>query len=265
MESFAKIQLVEDSKILGAKNLTQELDKTKFDLELSSELKRQENLAKYQKEGKKTPIPPPHSSSAPLKNKEISKLYDETKEDYLQTAMTINKTDLDAAVENADEKSKGIITEVINPTPGLKVDGTLNLEEQFEHKSNDLERTFDLSNQLQDRLDNILLLMKQNNRLFNETSIEQIPNDPLNNEKTEIKAEDIYIDDNYTDNFQFFPALSTDDRKDFELKITGSDLIVYKSPLLTTGKVSRKQLKVTPNKILDDLNEKIEDFQTQSG
>ena len=123
----------------------------------------------------------------------------------------------------------------------------------------------DLSNQLQDRLDNILLLMKQNNRLFNEKSIEQIPNDPLSNEKTEVKIEDIYIDDNYTDNFQFFPALSTDDRKDFESKITGSDLIVYKSPLLTTGKVSRKQLKVAVNKILDDLNEDIEDFQTQSG
>ena len=47
--------------------------------------------------------------------------------------------------------------------PGLKVDDTLNLEEQFEYKSNDLERTFDLLDQLQDRLDNILLLMKQNN------------------------------------------------------------------------------------------------------
>ena len=58
------------------------------------------------KKGKKPPIPPPHSSSTPLKNKEISKLYDEAKEDYLQTVMTINKTDLDAAVENADEKNK---------------------------------------------------------------------------------------------------------------------------------------------------------------
>ena len=115
------------------------------------------------KKGKKPPIPPPHSSSTPLKNKEISKLYDEAKEDYLQTVMTINKTDLDAAVENADEKNKEIITEIINPTPGLKVDDTLNLEEQFEYKSNDLERTFDLLDQLQDRLDNILLLMKQNN------------------------------------------------------------------------------------------------------
>ena len=179
--------------------------------------------------------------------------------------MTINKADLDAAVENADEKNEEIITEIIDSTPGLKVDDTLNSEEQFEHKSKDLEITFDLSNQLQDGLDNNLLLMKQNNQLINEKPIEQIPNDHLSNKKIEIKTEDIDIDDNCTDNFQFFPAPSTDDRKDFELKITGSDLIIYKSPLLTTVNVSREQLKVALNKILDDLKANIEEFQTQSG
>ena len=40
---------------------------------------------------------------------------------------------------------------------------------------------------------------------------------------------------------------------------------MLKSPLLTTVNVTRKQLKVTLNKILDDLNANIEDFQTQSG
>ena len=117
---------------------------------------------------------------------------------------------------------------------------------------------------MQNRLDNILLI-KQNNQPFNEKPIEQIPNDTLSNKKTEIKTEDIYIDDNYTDNPQFLPVLSTDNRKDFELKITGSDLIVYKSPLLTTVNVSREQLKVALNKIGHYLNANIEDFQTQSG
>ena len=40
---------------------------------------------------------------------------------------------------------------------------------------------------------------------------------------------------------------------------------MLKSPLLTTVNVTRKQLKVALNKILDDLNANIEDFQTQSG
>ena len=49
---------------------------------------------------------PLHYSSTPWKTKEINKLYDEAKEHYLQTAITINKTDLDAAVENAEKKMK---------------------------------------------------------------------------------------------------------------------------------------------------------------
>ena len=55
----------------------------------------------------------------PLWNeKKINKIYD-TKEDYLKTAITINKTDLNAAIENAGEKNEKIISDLINPTPGL--------------------------------------------------------------------------------------------------------------------------------------------------
>ena len=66
-----------------------------------------------------------------LGEKEINKIYNETKEDYLKTAVTINKTDLDATIENADKKNEKIITDLINPTPGLFVDDQLNLEDQF--------------------------------------------------------------------------------------------------------------------------------------
>ena len=66
-----------------------------------------------------------------LSEKEINKIYNETKEDYLKTAVTINKTDLDATIENADKKNEKIITDLINPTPGLFVDDQLNLEDQF--------------------------------------------------------------------------------------------------------------------------------------
>ena len=67
--------------------------------------------------------------------------------------ITINKTDLDAAVENAEESNKEIINDMIDPTLGLIVDNILNLDKRFEYNSNDLERTFDLSNQIQERLD----------------------------------------------------------------------------------------------------------------
>ena len=73
--------------------------------------------------------------------------------------ITINKTDL-----NAEESNKEIINDMIDPTLGLIVDDILNLDKQFECNSNDRERTFDLSNQIQERLDNLLSLMKENIR-----------------------------------------------------------------------------------------------------
>ena len=77
----------------------------------------------------------------------------------MQTGITINKTDL-----NAEESNKEIINDMIDPTLGLIVDDILNLDKQFEYNSNDQERTFDLSNQIQERLDNLLSLMKENIR-----------------------------------------------------------------------------------------------------
>ena len=94
-ESLAKIdqQLVNDSKILSEK-LEEELNKTEYELDLLAELEIQEDLAKYRKEGKKPSLlPKPLFSSTPLKTKEINKIYDEEKENYLQTAITINKKD----------------------------------------------------------------------------------------------------------------------------------------------------------------------------
>ena len=62
-----------------------------------------------------------------------------------------------------------------------------------------------MKKKLQQRLDNILETMIKNNRSpmedLMQQPIEQIPNNPLNDEKTNniIKAEDIYIDDSLKD------------------------------------------------------------------
>ena len=149
------------AKNLG-KNLQDELDQTDFELELPPELQIQDDLEKYAKQEKIPPPPPPRFTSTPLKSKkEINKTYDDSKEEYLKTAITINKTDLDAAIENTDDKNKKIVSDIIDPMPGLFVDDKLNLENQFEYKSNDIDENLNLSRDLQDRLDNILLLMKE--------------------------------------------------------------------------------------------------------
>ena len=124
-----------------------------------------------------------------------------------------------------------------------------------------------MSNQIQDRLVNILELIKENaqpfpDKLMVEKPTVVIPNDPLSSEKSDIKTEGIFIDDNYFDNIQFFPQPSTDNRKDFEIEIDENDLMDYKSPLLTTVNISRKNLKQILNNILEDLNDSIRDFKT---
>ena len=97
-----------------------------------------------------------------------------------------------------------------------------------------------------------------------EKPIQKIPNTPLNNKKTNdvIKTEDIFTDDDYVNDFNYFLSLSTSDRKDFEIKVSEGDLIAYKSPLPTSVNMSKKQLKYALNKILEDLNANIKDFTT---
>ena len=193
LENLIKIdkKSVNDSKILS-ENLKEELNKTDYKFDLPPALKIQENVKKYRKERKITP--PPRGLSTPLKPKEISKTYDEEKENYLQNSITTNKTDLDAAIENVEESNKSVIYDIVDPTPGLIVDDKINLDKhfKFKFKSKDLEREFDLSDQIQDRLNNILELMKENtqpfpNELMVEKLIEVIPNDPLSSEKSDIK------------------------------------------------------------------------------
>ena len=152
--------------------------------------------------------------------------------------------------------------------PGLFVDDKLSLENQFEYKSN-IDKNSNLSRDLQDRLDNILLLRKEKQLPIEkiiQKPIELIPNNPfLNYEKIDegIETEDIYSDDSYTDNYSKFLPVSTDDRKDFKIEINGGDLIAFKSPSLTTVDVSKMQLKESLNNILEDLNANKKDFTDQ--
>ena len=112
-----------------------------------------------------------------------------------------------------DNENKKMLSDITDPTPGLFVDGKINLENQFEYKSNDIDKSLNLSRDLQDRLDSILLLIKEKQPPIEKTkiqkSIELIPNNPsLNYERIdeEIQTEDIYIDDSYTGNYSNFPS-----------------------------------------------------------
>ena len=52
----------------------------------------------------------------------------------------------------------------------------------------------------------------------------------------------------------YFPQPSTDDRKDFELNVSGDDLIVFKSPTLNYVGVDKKEFEDFFDNIIKDLN-----------
>ena len=88
--------------------------------------------------------------------------------------------------------------------------------------------------------------------------VDEIPNDPLSAEKG-IETEDFYLDDSLRqllnpENQLYFPQPSTDDRKGFEVNVSGDELIVYKLPALTTVSIAKKDFKNSLEKIIEDLN-----------
>ena len=52
----------------------------------------------------------------------------------------------------------------------------------------------------------------------------------------------------------YFPQPSTDDRTDFELNVSGVDLIVFKPPTLNFVSIDKKDLKDSLDKIIEDLD-----------
>ena len=148
----------------------------------------------------------------------------------------------------------------INPTPGFIVHDKINVDRQLDFEKNDLDTTFRLSNTLQERLCSILEQSRKKNCClkFPGEVVDEIPNNPLSAEKS-IKTEDIYLDDDLRQLFNpenqlFFLQPSTDDMKDFEVTVSGDDLINFKSPALTTVGIAKKDFKNLLEKIIEDLD-----------
>ena len=161
-------------------------------------------------------------------------------------ALTINQTNLETATGSADANSEALIEEIVNPTPSLVVDNAVNVDNQLDFQDSDFDTSFTLSTTLQERIDNIL--EKARNKVsslkFSGEATVEIPNDPLY-PLSQIKTEDIYIDDSLKDMLYpgdpiFFPQPSTGDRNNFELNVSGDDLIVFKLLALTVVSIAKK-------------------------
>ena len=169
-----------------------------------------------------------------------------------------------------DDWLKMVIDEIINPTPGLVVHDTVNVDSQIHFEKNDLDTTFRLSNTLQEILDNIFeqARKKVSSLKFPGEVVDEIPNDPSSTERS-IETEDIFIDDSLRQLFNpenhFFPQSSTENRKDFEVNVSRDDFIVFKSPALTTVNIAKKDLKNSLEKIFEDLNINLSQLKMSEG
>ena len=180
----------------------------------------------------------------PLTTNEIEKNYEDKQKQYFETAITLNQTNTDTAIKNVEESNKETISEMIDPTPGQIFIDTFNSHDQHLQSLQD-DFTYKLPNQIQQKLTNILSEVKEKTKKNNTMApkpTEKIPNDPLSYEN--IETEDLYFEDDYfkpTEAKITFTQLSPKDRKDFEINVGGDELIVFKSPILKTVNISRKE------------------------
>ena len=187
-------------------------------------------------------------------------IYYREKGDFLIIAMKLNQNGLETASEVADSENKALIKEIVNPTPGLVIDDGINVDTQFSFQNSDLDTSFTISNTLKVRLGDILDDARKKVSSLNipgETT-ENVPNNPLH-PLSQIKTKDIYINKSlrnllYPSNPLYFPQPSTDDRKDFEVNIPETVMIVFKLSSLTFPSVEKTELKTMLNKIIEDLN-----------
>ena len=126
LEQFVKIEqvLYKDSETLN-KNLDKTINQTDFDIEVAPEVEIKEGVLKFQSREKKLP-PEPKIKAMPLTTNEIEKNYEDEQKQYFETAITLNQTNIDTAIENAEESNKETILEMIDPTPGQIVIDTFN-------------------------------------------------------------------------------------------------------------------------------------------
>ena len=97
----------------------------------------QDDVDKMIKGEIKPPSPPP-TYTPPLElmdKNEIDNLRQQLNEEFLRNAITISKTELDAANKRADEKNKELIKSIVNPTPNLLIETKIKPEDKYIHKN----------------------------------------------------------------------------------------------------------------------------------
>ena len=118
-------------------NILNKINNYKFIFDVPTEMEIQDDVDKMIKREIKPPNPPPPYTPPPeLMDKiEIVNLRQQLNEEFLRTAITMTKTELDAANNRADEKNKEFIKSIVNPTPNLLTETKIKPEDKNIHNN----------------------------------------------------------------------------------------------------------------------------------
>ena len=108
--------------------------------------------------GEKAPeIKPDYTPPPLLTTDKIFKNTTKKNEDFIQTSLTIRDDEIKAEKEIADQKTKNLIKQILNPTPGYFVDDEFNLKDSNVNDKKITDNPFVLKPEVQKQLNDTVL------------------------------------------------------------------------------------------------------------
>ena len=179
-------------------DIINELNNYQSTFDVPTETKIQDEMFDILQNKIKPPAPPPAYSPPPLlTTNEIKAARERINAEFLKKSLLLNKDQLDASNEAADQKNKKIIKDIIDPTPGLFIDNKLNANDQI--FKNTIDNVFNLLPQVQQLFNNTVFKKTKTEPIFETTTQEHILNIP---EQTVRKMVDFFIDDDEFDEYK---------------------------------------------------------------
>ena len=158
-------------------DIINELNNYQSTFDVPTETKIQDEMFDILQNKIKPPAPPPAYSPPPLlTTNEIKAARERINAEFLKKSLLLNKDQLDASNEAADQKNKKIIKDIIDPTPGLFIDNKLNANDQI--FKNTIDNVFNLLPQVQQLLNDTVFKKTKTESIFETTTQEHILNIP---------------------------------------------------------------------------------------
>ena len=109
--------------------------------------------------------------------------------DFLKTSLTLSKTNLDATIDAAEEENRIVIQDMVDPTPGLFVNGTFT-NDDLNTMNTDDESKFKLNNESMKKVNEITENINKNISYFQEMLNKyEVTFKPTENENNEFSVE----------------------------------------------------------------------------